>query len=148
MKKKKNGKSIHFLILLTLLFSIFVISFTNELEDFAEASIIDINRYKKDEMKSCNIFGIYKVSKDKKSYLNLNDKGEYELSVNVCNGYLKLKGHYERVNNKLKLINTSNNKEYNTLKDNSEISFIIIDDNTIMLNEDLECLIQGTLFER
>lgn len=120
---------------------------TNELEEFAKTSIAGFNDYEKNKSSKNQIKGLYKISIDKNSYLYLS-AGNYELSINVCNGYVKVDGKYEVINNKLNLINTYQNEEYNTLKDNNEFSFVIVNNDTIMLNENSECLGQGTLFER
>lgn len=148
MNMKKNEGAIHFFLLSIFLLSVFYILFTDELEGFVEASIVGVNYHEENSPVKKQIKGLYKVSIDKNSYLSLSDEDNYELSINVCNGYVKIEGKYEMVNNKLKLINTSQNEEYNTLKDNSEFSFIVVNNDTIMLNENLECLVQGTLFER
>ena len=95
-----------------------------------------------------NVIGTYKVKKDKNSKLIIKEDGEYELSINLCSGYLVINGKYEQIDNNLRLINDMNYDEYENLKNNKEISLTIIDENTIRLEEELECLRQKTLFEK
>ena len=95
-----------------------------------------------------NVIGTYKVKKDKNSKLIIKEHGEYELSINLCSGYLTINGRYEQIDKSLRLINDMNNEEYENLNNNREISFTIVDENTIRLDEDLECLHQKTLFEK
>ena len=111
-----------------------------------ENSIID-NINKNNTTKE-NIIGNYKVQEDKKSILNINEDGTYEIHINVCEGYLEVSGEYEIIDKKLKLLNESKFEKYPSLYENYEFSFTIIDDDTLRLDEDLVCLFQNTLFER
>ena len=94
------------------------------------------------------IFGTYIVKDDKTSKLIIKENGEYDLTVNLCNGYLNILGTYEKAGNKLRLINKNNYNDYPSLEGNTEFSLTIIDENTIRLDEDLVCLFQNTLFEK
>ena len=95
-----------------------------------------------------DISGSYEVKKDKGSKLQLNDDGTYNFNLNICDGYLELSGVYEIRDKKLYLINRVSYEDYENLKENEEFHFSIIDDNTIKLEEDLECLFRETLFEK
>jgi len=90
--------------------------------------------------------GMYIVEDDKNSFLNLNDDGTYLLSINICQGYLELKGIYEIRTDKLVLINRNKYPDYENLKDNEEITFSKIDNNFI-LEEDIECIERGKVFK-
>lgn len=106
----------------------------------------NINR--NNQSKSFDIIGEFIVKDDKNSKLIIKDNGEYELNINLCNGYLTTTGKYELVENKLRLLNEKVYNEYPSLKDNYEFSLSVVDDNTLRLEEDLVCLFQKTLFER
>lgn len=106
----------------------------------------NINR--NNQSKSFDIIGEFVVKDDKNSKLIIKDNGEYELNINLCNGYLTTTGKYELVENKLRLLNEKVYNEYPSLKDNYEFSLSVVDDNTLRLEEDLVCLFQKTLFER
>lgn len=95
-----------------------------------------------------DITGTYIVKNDKKSLLVIKDNGQYELNINVCEGYLKIVGNYEVADKKLRLLNDTDYENYENIYKNREFSFTILDDNTIRLDEDLVCLFQNTLFER
>lgn len=94
------------------------------------------------------IFGTYIVKEDKTSKLVFKENGEYELTVNLCNGYLDISGTYEKASNKIRLKNNNDYEDYPSLVGNTEFSLTIIDENTIRLDEDLVCLFQNTLFEK
>jgi len=119
------------------------VTYDNEVEE-------DINKVvdKNIPTEKINIIGTYNVKDDKKSKLIIKEEGKYELSINVCEKYLNLFGTYEIADKKLKLLNHENNFGYYTIDGNTELSFTVIDENTIRLDEDLECLFQNTVFER
>lgn len=96
--------------------------------------------------KKNDLLGTYTVKKDKRAQLTLNDDGTYFLSINVCDSYLFISGTYELRNSKLILKNT--NEEYDDLIKNEELSFTIIDSNSITSDESLVCTTQETLFEK
>ena len=96
--------------------------------------------------KKQDLLGTYRVKQDKHVELTLNDNGIYTLSINVCDNYLFMTGTYELRNSKLILRNT--NEDYNDLVGNQELSFTIIDSNTIVSDESLVCTTQKTLFEK
>jgi len=94
------------------------------------------------------ISGLYVVKKDKDSKLQLNEDGTYNLNLNICDGYLELQGVYELRDKKLYLINRVSYDDYENLKENEELHFTILDENTIRLEEDLVCVFRETLFEK
>ncbi len=95
-----------------------------------------------------DVTGSYEVKNDKNSKLLLNDDGTYSFNLNICEGYLELKGVYEVRDRNLYLINRTSYEEYTNLYDNEEFHFTILDDNSIRLEEDLVCLYRETLFEK
>ena len=95
-----------------------------------------------------DVSGSYIVKKDKNSKLQLNEDGTYNLNLNICNGYLELSGIYEIRDKNLYLINRVSYDDYENLKENEEFHFGIVDENTIRLEEDLECVFRETLFEK
>lgn len=97
---------------------------------------------------AADVAGSYEVKKDKSSRLQLNDDGTYNFNLNMCDGYLELNGIYEIRDKKLYLINRTSYEDYENLKDNEEFHFSIVDENTIKLEEDLECIFRETLFEK
>ncbi len=94
------------------------------------------------------ISGLYVVKKDKDSRLQLNKDGTYSLNINICDGYLELQGVYELRDKKLYLINRVSYDDYENLKENEELHFTMVDENTIRLEEDLVCVFRETLFEK
>ncbi len=90
--------------------------------------------------------GMYIVENDKNAFLSLNDDGTYYLNVNICQGYLELRGIYEVRTDKLVLINRNKYPDYESLKNNEEINFSKID-NKFILEEDIECMNRGTVFK-
>ena len=96
--------------------------------------------------KKQDLLGTYIVKSDKHVELTLDDYGYYSLSINVCDNYLLLSGPYELRNSKLILKNT--NDQYDDLIRNEELTFTIIDSNTITSDESLVCTTQETLFEK
>lgn len=95
-----------------------------------------------------NLFGVYTVKNDKKSFISITDDGSYSLTINKCDGYLTLEGTYEIRDKKLILNNSNVISDIDTLNNNENIDFQIIDSNSIVLSEDIACLYQNTLFER
>lgn len=93
-----------------------------------------------------DLIGTYTVKSDRNAKLVLKNNGTYSLVINVCEKYLKLTGTYELKDSKLSLHNNSN--YHQDLAQNEELSFTIIDENTIMSNESLVCTTQETLFEK
>ena len=96
--------------------------------------------------KKQDLLGTYTVKSDKHVELTLDDYGYYSLSINVCDNYLLLSGPYEL--KKLKLILKNTNDQYDDLIRNEELTFTIIDSNTITSDESLVCTTQETLFEK
>ena len=96
--------------------------------------------------KKKDLLGTYIVKNDRNTKLTLNDDGTYSLTINVCEKYLLLTGTYELRDLKLKLHNSSS--YHDDLVGNEELSFTIIDSNTIMSDESLVCTTQETLFEK
>ena len=96
--------------------------------------------------KKQDLLGTFKVKNDKHVNLILNDNGLYTLYINVCDNYLLLSGNYELRDSKLILKN--NSSLYDDLINNEELSFTIIDNNTISSDESLVCTTQKTLFEK
>lgn len=95
-----------------------------------------------------DVSGSYEVKKDKNSKLELIEDGTYSLNLNICGGYLELQGVYEIRDKHLYLLNKVKYEDFEDLKDNEEIKFTIVDENTIKLEEDLECVFRETLFEK
>ena len=101
----------------------------------------EIKKTKRDDL-----YGIYLVKSDKNTKLSLNDDGTYQLVINVCDNYLSLNGTYEIRDTKLKLYNS--NYDYDDLDGNTELTFEIVDRDTIKSEESLICTPQETLFEK
>lgn len=96
--------------------------------------------------KKNDLLGTYTVKNDKNTKLTLKNDGTYSLTINVCEKYLLLTGTYELRDSKLSL---KNNSDYHdNLKGNEELSFTIIDENSIKSDEALVCTVQETLFEK
>ena len=95
-----------------------------------------------------DVSGSYEVKKDKNSKLELIEDGTYSLNLNICGGYLELQGVFEIRDKHLYLLNKVKYEDFEDLKDNEEIKFTIVDENTIKLEEDLECVFRETLFEK
>lgn len=96
--------------------------------------------------KKKDLLGTFIVKNDRNSKLTLKDDGTYSLIIDVCEKYLLLTGTYELRDLKLKLHNSSS--YHDDLVGNEELSFTIIDANTIMSDESLVCTTQETLFEK
>ena len=96
--------------------------------------------------KKKDLLGTYRVKNDKSVTLSLNDNGTYNLTINVCHNYILLTGTYELRNTKLVLNN--NSSYHDDLLGNEELSFTIIDNNQIRLEESLVCTSEKTLFEK
>ncbi len=94
--------------------------------------------------KKDDLLGTYIVKDDKSANLILRNDGTYALTINVCDDYLLLTGNYELRDSKLKLYNSSS--LYEELEGNEELTFTIIDENTIKSDESLVCTVQETLF--
>ena len=94
------------------------------------------------------IYGVYNVKGDQNTKLVINEDGTYSLNLDICSGHLELKGVYELRDKNLYLINRTSYEEFENLNNNSEFHFIVNDDDTIKLEEDLECVFRGTLFEK
>ena len=94
------------------------------------------------------IYGVYNVKGDQNTKLVINEDGTYSLNLDICSGHLELKGVYELRDKKLYLINRTSYEEFENLNNNSEFHFTVNDDDTIKLEEDLECVFRGTLFEK
>lgn len=110
------------------------------LED--DYTVLDLAKIPKKQ----DLLGTYTVKNDKHVKLTLDNSGYYSLSINVCDSYLLLSGTYELRNSKLILKNTNN--QYDDLIRNEELSFTIIDSNSITSDESLVCTTQETLFEK
>ena len=95
-----------------------------------------------------DVSGSYEVKKDKNSKLVLIEDGTYSLNLNICGGYLELQGVYEIRDKHLYLLNKVKYEDFEDLKDNEEIKFTIVDENTVKLEEDLECVFRETVFEK
>ena len=95
-----------------------------------------------------DVSGSYEVEKDKNSKLVLIEDGTYSLNLNICGGYLELQGVYEIRDKHLYLLNKVKYEDFEDLKDNEEIKFTLVDENTIKLEEDLECVFRETVFEK
>ena len=95
-----------------------------------------------------DVSGSYEVKKDKNSKLVLIEDGTYSLNLNICGGYLELQGVYEIRDKHLYLLNKVKYEDFEDLKDNEEIKFTLVDENTIKLEEDLECVFRETVFEK
>lgn len=162
VKSKEVNNSVLkvFIVVVTLLvcFDSYLIMQIEEKEEkeesgiFIKADDIDKNVNKTKEIienieESKKVYGTYNVKSDKNSLLQLKEEGNYVLTVNKCDGYLTLEGTYEIRDKKLILNNTAIS-DIENLSNNSEISFTIVDSNTIRLEEDIACLYQGILFER
>ena len=96
--------------------------------------------------KKIDLIGTYKVKNDKTSKLELFDDGRYSLIINVCEGYAVLEGNYEIRDTNIKLFN--NEYAYEDLYGNEELTFTIVDENTLKSDESLVCTTQETLFEK
>ncbi len=94
------------------------------------------------------IYGVYNVKGDQNTKLVINEDGTYSLNLDICSGHLELKGVYELRDKNLYLINRTSYEEFENLNNNSEFHFTVNDDDTIKLEEDLECVFRGTLFEK
>ena len=94
------------------------------------------------------MYGTYRVKGDQNTVLVISEDGTYSLNLDICSGHLELKGVYELRDKNLYLINRTSYEEFENLNNNSEFHFTINDDDTIRLEEDLECVFRGTLFEK
>lgn len=153
MSKKVESISFKVARVIVILFIIsglyFVISGNVKNKEVVDENSINKNNINKNnKTEKININGTFIVKDDKNSKLIINDNGEYELFINSCQGYLKVTGKYSIIENKLRLINKEEYKEYPTINENKEFSLTIIDEETIKLDEELLCLFQGTLFEK
>ncbi len=90
------------------------------------------------------LIGTYTTEKNKNVKLILDEDGNYSLTIDVCENYLVLSGTYELRDSMLKLHNTSD--YHSDLSKNEELTFTIIDDKNIKLEESLVCTTQNTLF--
>ena len=99
-------------------------------------------------LSSDDIYGTYNVKGDQNTRLVINEDGTYSLNLDICSGHLELKGVYELRDKNLYLINRTSYEEYENLSDNTEFHFTVNDDDTIRLEENLECVFSGTLFEK
>ena len=97
-------------------------------------------------LKKNDLLGTFIVKNDKNTKLTLKNDGTYSLYINVCEKYLHLTGKYELTDTKLKLKNSASS--YEDLEANEELSFTIVDRNTIKSDESLVCTVQETLFEK
>ena len=95
-----------------------------------------------------DIYGTYNVKGDQNTRLVISEDGTYSLNLDICSGHLELKGVYEIRDKNLYLINRTSYEEYENLYENTEFHFTINDDDTIRLEENLECVFSGTLFEK
>jgi hypothetical protein len=98
----------------------------------------------KETPKKNQLIGTYTTEKNKNVKLILDSDGNYSLTIDVCENYLVLSGTYELRDSMLKLHNTSN--YHSDLSNNEELTFTIIDDKNIKLEESLVCTTQNTLF--
>ena len=96
--------------------------------------------------KKKDLIGTFTVRNDRNANLTLKNDGTYILKINVCEDYLELTGTYELRDSKLKLNNDSS--YHPDLDGNEELSFTIVDENTLMSDESLVCTTQNTLFEK
>lgn len=115
------------------------ISITNQKDDSIIATETSIP-------KKNQLLGTYVAKNDKNTKLILKNDGTYSLTIDVCEDYLLLTGKYELRDSNLKLHN--NSKYHEDLDGNEELSFTILDENTIISNERLVCTTQETLFEK
>ena len=98
----------------------------------------------KETPKKHQLIGTYTTENNKNVKLVLGEDGTYSLTIDVCENYLLLTGTYELRDSMLKLHNTSN--YHSDLSNNVELTFTIIDDKNIKLDESLVCTTQNTLF--
>ena len=98
----------------------------------------------KEAPKKNQLIGTYTTEKNKNVKLILDEDGNYSLTIDVCENYLVLSGTYELRDSMLKLHNTSD--YHSDLSKNEELTFTIIDDKNIKLEESLVCTTQNTLF--
>ncbi len=98
----------------------------------------------KETPKKNQLIGTYTTEKNKSVKLILGEDGNYSLTIDVCENYLVLSGTYELRDSVLKLHNTSN--YHSDLNNNEELTFTIIDDKNLKLDESLVCTTQNTLF--
>jgi hypothetical protein len=97
---------------------------------------------------SNDIYGTYNVKGDQNTRLVINEDGSYSFNLDICSGHLELKGVYELRDKNLYLINRTSYEEYENLNNNTEFHFTVNDDDTLKLEENLECVFSGTLFEK
>ncbi len=112
-----------------------------------EVYVYAVNTVNKRSFSDTKLHGDYRVKDDMNTYLKLRDDFTYELSISSCEGHIKLEGTYEIFSDNLKLINTNSFSEYDTLNENEELSFTIINNKSLKLDEDLICVFSETLFE-
>ena len=98
----------------------------------------------KETPKKNQLIGTYTTENNKSVKLILGEDGNYSLTIDVCENYLVLSGTYELRDSVLKLHNTSN--YHSDLNNNEELTFTIIDDKNLKLDESLVCTTQNTLF--
>jgi hypothetical protein len=98
----------------------------------------------KETPKKNQLIGTYTTENNRSVKLILGEDGIYSLTIDVCENYLVLSGTYELRDSVLKLHNTSN--YHSDLNNNEELTFTIIDDKNLKLDESLVCTTQNTLF--
>lgn len=158
-KTKKKDVNINIYCIFILVVALFICGLSYILvnisgkpkNNYMEDNIVidnDINKSIVNPSFDKSIYGTYIVKNDKKSSLSLLDGGKYILVINKCDGYLTLEGTFEIRDKKIILNNSEYVSDIKNLNNNEELSFIIIDTNTIRLEEELACLYQNTLFER
>lgn len=112
-----------------------------------EVYVYAVNTINTRSFSNIKLHGEYKVKDDNNTYLILRDDLTYELSINSCEGHVKLEGEYEISSDDLMLLNNASLTEYETLNENEVLSFTIIDNKSLKLKEDLLCVVRETLFE-
>jgi hypothetical protein len=145
-----KGNSVFFLIIGTFILSFLTNNFDGRLSPAFGIHLKDKNDIASIEEQDVPIknklIGTYVVQEDKLTKLDINEDGSYALTINVCEKYIELFGNYEIRDTKIKLINS--NYSYDDLNGNEELTFLIVDDNTLKAEESLVCVPQETLFEK
>ncbi len=82
------------------------------------------------------------ISEDTPSILTLKDDKTYEFLYNRCDSMVTLKGKYEIKGKTLTLVDSKK-----TLKKDTDLTFTIVDDSEIYLNDWLSCVIEKEAYD-
>ncbi len=82
------------------------------------------------------------ISEDTPSILTINEDKTYEFLYNRCDSMITIKGKYEVKDNTLTLVDSKK-----TLSKDKDLTFTIVDDSEIYLNDWLSCVIEKEAYD-